>query len=77
MAIKFKGLSMIPASDGRIELYDGEGVEFCNSINSLINVLKHYNSHGELPDTTQMREAMEFMDEMLACIDAKKEENNA
>jgi len=31
-------------------------VEFCNSIDRLIAVLQHYNSHGELPITTKMRE---------------------
>ena len=57
--IKFKGLSMIQARGRRIELFDGEEVEYCNSINRLIAVLQHYNSHGELPITTTMREERE------------------
>ena len=59
MAIKFKGLSIIQRDGGRIELWDGDGVEICNSVHNLIAVLQHYNSHGELPDTTKFREAME------------------
>jgi len=57
--IKFKGLSIIPARGNRIELYDGEGVEFCNSINRLIFVLKYYDDYGELPSTTNIREALQ------------------
>jgi hypothetical protein len=57
--IKFKGLSIIPARGNRIELYDGEEVEYCNSINRLIAVLQHYDSHGVLPITTKMREERE------------------
>lgn len=54
--IKFKGLSMIQARGRRIELYDGEEVEFCNSIQRLISVLKYYDDYGELPITATMRE---------------------
>ena len=56
--IKFKGLSIIPARGNRIELYDGEGVELCNSINRLIFVLKYYDDYGELPSTSDIRDAL-------------------
>ena len=57
--IKFKGLSMIQARGRRIELYDGEEVEYCNSIQRLIFVLKYYDDYGELPITARMREERE------------------
>jgi len=56
--IKFKGLSMIQARGRRIELYDGEGVEYCNSIQRLISVLKYYDDYGELPNTSDIRDAL-------------------
>ena len=59
MAIKFKGLSIIQSSGGRIELWDGDGVEICNSVQSLIKVLSYYDAYSELPHTTDIREALE------------------
>tara|TARA_S200002703_G_scaffold100558_1_gene86920 strand:- start:393 stop:590 length:198 start_codon:yes stop_codon:yes gene_type:complete len=59
MAIKFKGLSIIQSDGGRIELWDGDGVEICNSVQSLIKVLSYYDDYSELPSTTDIRESME------------------
>lgn len=59
MAIKFKGLSIIQSDGGRIELWDGDGVEICNSVQSLIKVLSYYDAYSELPSTTDIRESME------------------
>ena len=58
MAIKFKGLSIIQ-NGVRIELWDGTGVEICNSVQSLIKVLSYYDAYSELPHTTDIRESME------------------
>lgn len=59
MAIKFKGLSIIQSDGGRIELWDGDGVEICNSVQGLINSLKYYDDYGELSCTTNIREAVQ------------------
>jgi len=58
MAIKFKGLSIIQNGVRSIELYDGEGVEICNSVQSLIKVLSYYDAHSELPHTSDIRDAL-------------------
>ena len=59
MAIKFKRLSIIQRDGRRIEFYDREGVEICNSVQRLIKVLSYYDAYSELPHTSDIRESME------------------